>query len=73
MTARPSFNASFGDLLAQVVELKQSLAAPGPGVSPPVVVEHQGRVGADPFSVGGTAGLAADTATLLLSFLGRHS
>ncbi|MYB08773.1 MAG: hypothetical protein F4Y28_02180 [Acidimicrobiia bacterium] len=60
MTARPSFNASFGDLLAQVVELKQSLVRLE--VAPPVAVERPGRVGADPFSVGGTAGLAAAAA-----------
>lgn len=62
MTARPSFKASFGDLLAQVVELKQSLGAPG--AAPPVAVERPGRVGSDPFSVGGTAGLAAAAAVV---------
>ena len=68
VTAKPAFSASFGDLLAQVVELKQSLARPG--AAPPVVVERPGRVGSDPFSVGGTAGFAAAAAVAAGGFIG---
>ena len=57
VTAKPVFGVSFGDLLRQVSEVKRSLAVPD--AVPPLVVERPGRVGADPFSVGGVVGLAA--------------
>ena len=60
VTAKPVFRASFGDLLRQASEVKQSLSRPD--VEPPVVVERPGRVGADPFSLGGVVGLAAAAA-----------
>lgn len=60
VTAKPVFRASFGDLLRQVSEVKQSLSRPA--AEPPSAVERPGRVGADPFSVGGVVGLAAAAA-----------
>ena len=60
VTAKPVLRASFGDLLRQASEVKQSLSRPA--AEPPVAVERPGRVGADPFSLGGVVGLAAAAA-----------
>ena len=61
MTVIPAIRTPFGELLRQVADVKNSLnrLAPAPQIAVPPTPEP---VGADPFSVGGVASLAAAAA-----------